>query len=249
MMAAFSGNTVAFNRTEYKRQLIEVSNGKVGWACPTYPKDPLPGTSATIEDYCIEPSKTNYDLITDVMNKLGVLALPYVHVLKLAFDTYPSVAMFPIGYQGQEDLSLDLNSPGHIHATGFEAVNVTNVDSFVAQERLTVIDFLSIDTEGFDGKVITGMFRVLGQGFVREFEFEYHQKAAWKHYDLQHLLIMLDMLIYDCFWQGNNGELWRLTGCYHDSFRAKKNWSNVVCVNREEIYLHSKFVNLSKTYM
>ena len=45
---------------------------------------------------------------------------------------------------------------------------------------------------------------------------------------------LLDQLGFDCFWAGNAGQLWRLTGCWHDSYYAGRAWSNVACANRRE---------------
>jgi FkbM family methyltransferase len=58
-------------------------------------------------------------------------------------------------------------------------VNVTNIDTFVGKEKIEIIDFLSIDTEGYDGTVILGMAKTLSKGHIRVFEFEYHSNPPW----------------------------------------------------------------------
>jgi FkbM family methyltransferase len=53
-------------------------------------------------------------------------------------------------------------------------VDVITIDGLVEAWSLDVIDFLSIDTEGFDALAILGMVRTLAAGRVRLLEFEYH---------------------------------------------------------------------------
>ena len=50
---------------------------------------------------------------------------------------------------------------------------------------------------------------------------------------------LLDQVGFDCFWAGNAGQLWRLTGCWHDSYYADRQWSNVACANRRDTALHA----------
>ena len=111
------------------------------------------------------------------------------------------------------------------------------------------IDFLSIDTEGHDGRVIIGMTKTLVQQKIKVFEFEYHSVGPWATMDLSLIVDLVDICGYDCWWQGNKGELWRLTGCWLDLYHDKRGWSNIVCVNRQESYLHSAFEYLSSSHM
>ena len=87
---------------------------------------------------------------------------------------------------------------------------------------------------------------------VRFLEFEYHGVNRWARSDLQDLVDLLDQFGFDCYWQGgfgwadgvmvqNSGKLWRLTGCWDDSyytvFRDYGSNGNVACVNRDETEL------------
>lgn len=96
-----------------------------------------------------------------------------------------------------------------------------------------VIDFLSVDVEGFDWPVLLGSKVILTH--VKYLEFEYHSVGKWQEYDIT---VAIDTL-YDehgfvCYWAGLEGKLWRITKCWIDEHRNEgdkwKRWSNVACV-------------------
>ena len=212
------------------------------------PKLPKP---RPITGFCLEPMPANFKLLTTLSEQMQ-FDTSRVHYLPWAVDMYPGVAAFPDGEPGKEDLGLDY-SAGAINASAahnphLRAVNVTNIDTFVATRGIEVIDFLSIDTEGFDGRVIYGALRTLALRKIRVFEFEYHRFGPWGHMDLSVVVEMLDLLGYDCFWQGHFEQLWRLTGCYLAYYSARRNWSNIVCVSRAEAALHAEFIALSERF-
>ena len=100
-----------------------------------------------------------------------------------------------------------------------------------------------------DDNMVLGMAQTLAAKKVRVFEFEYHNIGPWATMDLSLIISMIDVHGYDCWWQGNRGELWRLTGCWLKSYDTLRNWSNVVCVNRQETIIHSKMASYSKQFM
>jgi FkbM family methyltransferase len=118
----------------------------------------------------------------------------YVKILPLAISAFPDIALFPnSNKEGVEFLGL-ANGAGGI------SVNVTNIDSFVRIEKLRMIDFLSIDTEGYDGKVILGMVKTLARGIIRVFEFEFHGNPPWKTMVRLHIFcIDIDTIFYYIF--------------------------------------------------
>lgn len=54
--------------------------------------------------------------------------------------------------------------------------------------------------------------------------------GAWKQQKLEDAIEYLKEHNFVCYWGGNNGELWRITGCWMPYFEFHQ-WSNVVCVN------------------
>jgi phage tail tube protein FII len=128
------------------------------------------------------------------------------------------------------------------------SVEVKNVDLFVLSEGIEKIDFLSIDTEGHDGRVILGMVKTLALNKIRVLEFEYHHTGPWQNMDISMIIDLLDNFEMDCFWQGNKGQLWRLTGCISKTKPFEKKWSNIVCVHRTELAIHKAFTEIAARF-
>jgi hypothetical protein len=92
-----------------------------------------------------------------------------------------------------------------------------------------VIDFLSIDVEGYDYEVLLGAPLTLKR--TKYLEFEYNWKGPWAAHQLSQVI---DRLQTDhglwCYWAGAHGNLWRITDCWLSHYGTKF-WSNVACVN------------------
>ena len=57
-----------------------------------------------------------------------------------------------------------------------DEVPMSNLDTFVSTYKVAdIIDFVSIDTEGYDAEVILGFVKTLVIKYVRVMEFEYHR--------------------------------------------------------------------------
>lgn len=81
-----------------------------------------------------------------------------------------------------------------------------------------LIDFLLIDTEGNDPRVLQGAKELLRHRLVRVVEFEYHEFCPWPLYSLQKVVHELYQVgSYVCYIAGQ-GRLWRMTG---ESIRSK----------------------------
>lgn len=208
LMEAFSGNK-SYDVDAYVNYLTSIPS-LYQFACavaaksilqPNYPVKPIRG-------FCIEPLKGNYDLLTTGMSKLG-LDPSSSHVIQMALDIFPGTADFPEVEIGKENVGLG-DSSGY---EKYYEVRVDNLDNFIDEQHIdSTIDFVSIDAEGFDANVLLGFSRSLFSKNIRFFEFEYHNVRRWSSADLQLISDMLDLAGFDCFFQGNNNELWRLTG-------------------------------------
>ena len=113
---------------------------------------------------------------------------------------------------------------------GLRRVRSIALDDYFAEEALRGVDFVSVDTEGFDAAVIDGLMGYLRKRRVRVLEFEYHGIGLWKRERaLKDTIAQLHGIGYTCFWQGNFGCLAPLSPpCWNDRFERKV-WSNVVC--------------------
>lgn len=191
-------------------------------------------TTRPVRGICVEPVPVNVRLITDAARALQFETSREFKVIQAAVDTFPGTVPFPnvADKPGVEDLGLFSRLGDSIPTV---AVEVLNLDTLFARENLSSkIDLLSIDTEGNDARVIIGMGKTLAKGDIRVFEFEYHEVGNWARDSLENIVDWVDIFGYDCFWQGNNAELWRLTGCWLPRYGEARRWSNVVCVNRGE---------------
>jgi FkbM family methyltransferase len=194
----------------------------------------------TIRGYCVEPMPNNYKLIETSMQSLKYLGP--VTLIQAAISSVPGVSMFPNAETGTESLGLGHAAPSGV---ALVLVNVTTIDEIVRAEKISSIEFLSIDTEGNDFRAILGGIRTLAAQMVRYLEFEYHAVGRWAASDLQDLIDLLDQLGFDCYWALNSGGLSRLTGCWHDSYYRDRFWSNIACVDRNLHQTHHKMNQLS----
>jgi hypothetical protein len=109
----------------------------------------------------------------------------------------------------------------------------TYVRTFVKEMNAssdTLIDFLSVDVEGFDWVVLGlgGADHTLPR--VKYLEFEYHKVGVWPQYNLSEAVNSLhDIYGFVCYYAAQ-AQLWRLTRCFQDYFNEHR-WSNVACVN------------------
>ena len=160
---------------------------------------------------------------------------------------FPGVAYFPSGIKvGTANASLgDAQSP----ANGIET-KVISMDTFIVENGITEIDLITIDAEGYDARVILGMLKSLVKIRVHFLEFEYHSVGKWATTDLSMILNILEVLDFNCFWEGNAGELWRGTGCWHPLHGIRKYWSNLICVNSVlQPDADRSFMDATKKYM
>jgi hypothetical protein len=91
-----------------------------------------------------------------------------------------------------------------------------------------MIDFLSIDVEGYDGLVLKGASKTLSR--VRYLEFEYNWKGPWKTISLSSTVGTLKEAGFVCYWPGTHRNIWRITDCWLNHYDLKF-FSNVACVN------------------
>jgi hypothetical protein len=104
----------------------------------------------------------------------------------------------------------------------------TFVQKFV-KVKDPIIDFLSVDVEGFDWPILLGATNTLQ--LTNYLEFEFHQVGAWKQYNLSTAILSLHQQGFLCYWAGQGGKLWQITDGWMDYYYVAKQWSNVACVN------------------
>lgn len=181
-----------------------------------------------VRGICVEPMRKNIELLEVCMAQMGFIGP--VQVIKAAVSSVSGKALFPDAKMSFEAMGLDSFDSRFPKKT---EVNVITLDDIVQKSGFRSVDYLSIDTEGNDVRVVLGGMRILAAQRVRYLEFEYHRVGRWAKSDLQDLTDLLDQLGFDCFWTLNSGALSRLTGCWHDSY-YERTWSNVACLHRKD---------------
>ena len=190
--------------------------------------------------FCVEAMTSTFQVVSQMYKELAWDAT--VEVIHAAASSSPGFTDFPRNDAGFE--AAGIGSPTRGPA---DRVQLITVDGLTEKYELDSIDILSIDTEGNDMHVIFGAVRTLP--IVKYLEFEYHSVNAWANSDLQELIELLDQFGFECFWGGNDGQLWHLTGCWHDSYHAKRHWSNVVCSSRNQKELHETMLEHAQKFM
>jgi FkbM family methyltransferase len=200
-------------------------------ACPfSVDIDPSVFNPRPAQAFCVEAMSSTSEAVRHIFEEQHWDTT--IHVIRAAVSSARGKAWFPRSYVGNE--AMGLNQEG---GDGYDLVPVITVDELVMKHRLSRVDMLSIDTEGNDAKVLLGALHTLQ--LVRFLEFEYHHVGHWGQSDLQLIAELLDQYGFDCYWQGNQGQLWRLTGCWDDSYYSKRDWSNIACIKRKEHKLHA----------
>jgi FkbM family methyltransferase len=179
--------------------------------------------------YCIEAMPVTGARLAETANKLGWQDHIIVTTLTIA-DT-DGFALFPnvedeigVEYLGLGDCYIDKTR--HL----CKEVPLARLDTFAAQhvDQNSLIEFLSIDAEGYDFEVLLGATETLRRS--KYLEFEYHEDGAWQHHLLSTAIAMLKGMNFVCYWAGSYGHLWRITECWMDLYQSHS-WSNVACVN------------------
>jgi FkbM family methyltransferase len=189
--------------------------------------------------HCIEAMPRTYHKLKEAVRELGWQESLKVH--HYAMSETNGMAVFPNAMVGTEHLGIgdclvtnkqlrDSQSHGCVNVTQY------NLDTFVKEfvdekdsPEDTLIDFLSVDVEGYDMPVLLGAQQTLRK--VKYLEFEYHEAGVWKHHKLSTAIWMLkEEYGFVCYWAGND-KLWRITDCWLGHYDRSKTWSNVACVS------------------
>jgi FkbM family methyltransferase len=199
-----------------------------------------------VSAWCLEPMGANMQLINMSFATLGYLSNPQIHLMRAAASSHRSKANFANAGAGSEAIGIGSDVEDGTRAQqGYDVVDVVALEDVMPPD-IERIDFLSIDTEGNDMRVILGSTQLLSARKVRYMEFEYHQVGHWAQADLGDAVDLLDQFGFDCYFAGNKGQLWRLTGCWDDSY-YKRYWSNIACIHRDEKAVHKVMEGIAAT--
>lgn len=128
----------------------------------------------------------NYQLLAKSFTQLGLQA-PLVTLTNAAFGSAPGWVKFPTSRPGDETLGLTSEMVGGPNELPVPdgAIPLTTLDQYAEQHNIDMIDWLSIDTEGNDARVIIGGSSLFAAQRIRLLEFEAHIVRHWAQSDLQ----------------------------------------------------------------
>ena len=236
-MRAWSGNTSY--GTEFMEPYLAQFHGERSCPLETY-SDAHVMAPRPARGFCVEAMTSTFQVVSQMYKELAWNAT--VEVIHAAVSSAEGFTDFPRNDAGFEAAGIGSPTLGPT-----DRVPLITVDGLTEKYGLESIDILSIDTEGNDMPVILGALRTLP--IVKYLEFEYHSVNSWANSDLQDLIELLDEFGFECFWGGNDGQLWRLTGCWHDFYYAQRHWSNVVCSSRSQTELHETMLEQAQKFM
>jgi hypothetical protein len=110
-------------------------------------------------------------------------------------------------------------------------VDVTTLDAEIDRRGWSGVDFLKVDTEGYDLHVLKGAQGLLGRGSIGCIQFEYNRQWALACSTLAGAYALLEENAYEVFLLKPDG-LWRLSYARYGEYF---NYSNFVAVHREKI--------------
>jgi len=206
--------------------------------------DTIPNNTKSVIGYCIEPMESTINMLSSALHDVGYDTRE-ARLIQAAVSNYPGTFPFPNVIMGRENVGFH-SEKKYPNATT-TTVQVITLETFVQQENVTMIDYLSIDSEGHDMQVILGGIDLFASQSVRFFEFEHHADGRWGTSGLRDLIELLDSMGYDCYWS-----LWhslaRITGCWSDKY-LEKMWSNIVCINRGDEKTHAMMESMANRFI
>lgn len=138
----------------------------VGGNVGNYSKDLL--TELNCKVYAFEPLSSSYEELALLSKKYPEKLIPF----RVALGDFNGDAVIEAKEEKSEKASINIQSEtkGRIK----EKILVTTLDTFVKQHSIERIDFIKIDTEGFEREVIEGMQETLSRIKPRYIQFEFN---------------------------------------------------------------------------
>ena len=183
--------------------------------------------NVTAKIYAFELLGSNVQLLKQLFAEHRVHG-EIVHATVL---NYTGTAYAPHARAGEEKVGAHVYR--HSHASRVSAIAL---DDFAQRHGVEHISILDIDAEGSDALVLEGTQRMLSKRSVRILKFEYHGVGVWSaaHPYRRNLKDVINRLYewdYECFFDGNNGQLAPASGVNWCDQLEIRQWSNLICAH------------------
>lgn len=198
--------------------------------------------------YCIEAMPLTARALKEASDSLDMSN--HFHVFNVAVARNDGTVAFPMVTVGTENKGLDFATSCKAKPQQCKNVSVYKLDSFIPkfvndnEGDSVMVDFLSIDIEGYDADALLGASETLTSGRIRYLEFEYNWKGQWTRHKLSTIVQMLQSHAYVCYWPGTGGNIWRISSSCWMDYYDRKYWSNVACVHES----HTKLLDIMEDY-
>ena len=112
--------------------------------------------------HSFEPSPSCFNLLQE-----NTARYAGVHVWNFAFGSVPGEMSFAENSSGDMSSFLELGTDGWGEIVRHTNVKVRTIDNFCAEQAISCIDILKIDTQGFDLEVLKGAERMIRDHGIR----------------------------------------------------------------------------------
>lgn len=190
---------------------------------------PTPATTYNVSAkvYAFELLEGNALLLQRLFETHSIQA----EVIHAAVLNHTGVAYAPRARPGEEKFGVHLGPRSNAWR-----VTAITLDDFAQRRDIQQISILDVDAEGSDALVLEGTQRMLSLKRVRILQFEYHGVGMWSSSQpggrsLKDVISKLYRWSYECFFDGNNGQLAPVSGINWCDKLEIRQWSNLICAH------------------
>lgn len=142
--------------------------------------------------YCFEPTSNSFDILSREFSKF-----PNLHCIQKGLGSLSENVNIVIHDDSQLN-TIVKNGPREDRKTGEEEIVLTTVDEFCVAEKISYIDFLKMDVQGWEMEVLLGTKDLLRDNRVRFVYAEVGFRRSDR--DMQHFCEINDYLENQGFW-------------------------------------------------
>jgi hypothetical protein len=189
-----------------------------------------------VQAYCIEGSPTTYGQLEKVKRSFGY-ADDELDLSNVVIALGPGMTPVYTGGPISEYTTGTAHWHQKCHKFPDECISVKTdkIDNWIKTKPDLAdpkgpIHYMSVTVEGNEYEVLQGSARNLAR--VQYLDLNYNWFGDWgkNQRSLKDLMFRLKKKGFVCYWPGDQGNMWRITGCYQDHYELRF-FANIACVN------------------